>query len=469
MTRHIRFCTIAIALAVLTPTFLSGQGTGSTGIRAPGTQGSSNVRVMSHIPLPGGGTKGVPILGGIEIRTADVELEQELSRPYAYVPMWGAPSQLHIISLKDPAKAKILYTWTIENPELHQPAGGLAPSYFKTKGRYYLANGFQFGASGPDKDLGAIVWDVTGLPDTSTIREAGRIRVPEIPGGFHETITYKHSSGAPLLVVTTASSVGFIYDMDKFLAKGPNQGLVGKVPVPDSTGYQWQGYHDFYAAYDPVTKQDKLYGAGWGGFYVWDITDVANPKLVTSVTGMAGMQFGHSVQATPDGRYMVAQSEYQWAPIRIVDLKPGLDGTVKNISRPIGAWTASWDGNPHNYQVRWPYVFVAAFEDGFQMFNMMDPTNPYTVASYDTFDKPRPAGALGQGLVGGMPGAWGAAVRNADGLVVISDMMTGFWAFKVEGFDGWNGHQWGMPNISAAQDWDNGPDGAPKPSRVSLR
>jgi hypothetical protein len=36
----------------------------------------------------------------------------------------------------------------------------------------------------------------------------------------------------------------------------------------------------------------------------------------------------------------------------------------------------------------------------------------------------------------------------------------------MDGFDGWNGHQWGVPNISSAQDWDNGPEGAPK-RRVS--
>ena len=64
-------------------------------------------------------------------------------------------------------------------------------------------------------------------------------------------------------------------------------------------------------------------------------------------------------------------------------------------------------------------------------------------------------------------GAWGVDVRNADGLIVVSDKVTGFWAFKMDGFDGWNGHQWGMPNVSSAQDWDNGPDGAPKPQKVS--
>jgi hypothetical protein len=35
----------------------------------------------------------------------------------------------------------------------------------------------------------------------------------------------------------------------------------------------------------------------------------------------------------------------------------------------------------------------------------------------------------------------------------------------MEGFDGWNGKDWGMPNISSAQDWDNGPEGAPRPAR----
>ena len=52
----------------------------------------------------------------------------------------------------------------------------------------------------------------------------------------------------------------------------------------------------------------------------------------------------------------------------------------------------------------------ADFEDGFQVFNMMDPTNPYTVGTYKTYDKPHASGALGQGLVGGMPGMVGKPV-----------------------------------------------------------
>ena len=116
-------------------------------------------------------------------------------------------------------------------------------------------------------------------------------------------------------------------------------------------------------------------------------------------------------------------------------------------------------------------MFVAGQSDAFQVFNMMDPTNPYTVGYYVTRPGPYLHGigiaGFSEQRAGGRSnsmyeGAWGVDVRNADGLIVVSDFDSGFWALKMDGFDGWNGHQWGMPNVSSAQDWDNGPDGAPK-------
>jgi hypothetical protein len=62
-----------------------------------------------------------------------------------------------------------------------------------------------------------------------------------------------------------------------------------------------------------------------------------------------------------------------------------------------------------------------------------------------------------------MQGVFGIDVRNYDGLIVGSDMNTGVWFFKMDGFNGWNGHDWGMPNISSVQDYDHGPDGATPP------
>jgi hypothetical protein len=49
-------------------------------------------------------------------------------------------------------------------------------------------------------------------------------------------------------------------------------------------------------------------------------------------------------------------------------------------------------------------------------------------------------------------------------LIVVADDYSGFWAFRMDGFDGWNGHDWGMPNVSSVQDWDKGPEGVAKPT-----
>jgi len=449
----------AASIALLLPATLQSQ-------FPPGEQGSRNVHIVSHIPLGG------------ELHVGDIDIEQELARPYAYVShALRQPAGFSIVSLQQLDRARVLYQWTIDNAQLHTGLGALRGRYFKTKGRYYYAQCFQFFQSGPDADLGLAVFDVTGLPDTSSVKEVRRIRVNDPPGGFHDVFAYKHSSGQVLLVTSvTGKPYANVYDGDKLVSGA--DALVSHIPNPDLTQLNSAGfaaigaYHDYYLGYDPAARQDKFYGAGAGGYYVYDITSIAEPKLLASVIGAAGIPFGHTFTPTPDGRYAVAEVEYQYAPLRIFDLKPALDGQVKTISRPIGAWVANWKNLAHNHEVRWPYVFVSGYEDGLYVFNMMDPTNPYTVGYYDTYDGPHQAGCCNPAWLAGTSkepkaggvdnGAFGVQVRNADGLIVISDMTTGFWAFKMDGFDGWNGHQWGMPNISSAQDWDHGPDGAPK-------
>ena len=79
----------------------------------------------------------------------------------------------------------------------------------------------------------------------------------------------------------------------------------------------------------------------------------------------------------------------------------------------------------------------------------MDPENPRTVGYYDTY-----IGPPTYDWIEVINGAFGVDVRNEDGLIVISDMTTGFWTFRMEGFNGWNGEDWGMPDISSVQKWD---------------
>src|SRR2546426_4946605 len=88
---------------------------------------SPNVHLMSHVPLGAANT------------VMDLEVEQELSRPYAYVSRsnYGrvTPPQIgyDLINLKDPTKAGVLLRWRIDRPELHQGIGATNGKYFKLK------------------------------------------------------------------------------------------------------------------------------------------------------------------------------------------------------------------------------------------------------------------------------------------------------------------------------------------------
>ncbi|MBO6574328.1 MAG: hypothetical protein JJ896_02845 [Rhodothermales bacterium] len=417
--------------------------------------GTDNITVEAHVPL------------GPLFSVMDIDLEQEMSRPYAYVSRGTLGESIErgtdIIDISDPSNPRVVHRWRIEDQELHAGLGGMDVKHFKWDGRYYVVQSLQF-APGPNVDLGAVILDVTDLPDGDSVREVARIRAPDMPGGFHNIFIYKHSNGRVLLITTVNGGQANVYDMGLAVSGDVDDALIGTIPVPgpnsrttgNSVSAGFLFYHDLYAAFHPDTGQDRFYGGGAGGYYIFDISDIENPELVITVTGVRGVPWGHTFTPSPDGRWAVGETEYQYAPLRIFDLKPALDGEVTNINRSISAWTPHWKNLAHNHEVRWPYVFVSGYHDGLQVFTLMDPHNPKTVAYYDTYTGPRDVGVMG-GAVGN--GAFGVDVRNADGLIVISDMSTGFWTFRMEGFQGWNGEDWGQPDISSAQKWDEPPPG----------
>lgn len=405
-------------------------------------RGSDNISVEGHTPL------------GARLSVTDLELEQEVSRPFAYVGrasiLESGPKGMDIMDISDPSNPKVLLRWRLENQDLLPNRGGMDVKYFKYKGRYYVVQSFEF-SGGPEADLAAVIFDVTGLPDASKVREVTRMRTPDTPGGFHNIFIYKHSTGRILLLATARTGMAHAYDLGMIIDGNQEDALVGQIPVPNpgQDDRRRTSYHDLYAAWHPDTEQDRFYGGGTGGYYIFNITDLDNPTMEISLAGVNGVDWGHTFTPSPDGRYAVAEAEYQYAPLRIFDLKPALDGEVTNIRRPISAWTANWKNLVHNHEVRWPYVFVSGYLDGLQVFNLLDPENPRTVGYYDTYTGPPT-----HEWIKVINGAFGVDVRNEDGLIVVSDMTTGFWTFKMEGFDGWNGEDWGMPDISSVQKWD---------------
>ena len=176
------------------------------------------------------------------------------------------------------------------------------------------------------------------------------------------------------------------------------------------------------------------------------------------------------------GNIVVTETEYQYAPLRIFDLQPGLDKKVQTISHPISAWTADWRDLAHNHEMRWPLVFVSAYEDGLQVFDMMDPSDPYTVATYDTLvartckaaarTRTSRISARSRATMASQWCFWraGPRRRRTDRDQRHEHRVLGVPPRRLQWLER---YRWGMPNVSTAQHWDTGPEGVPKGKPVA--
>src|SRR5215510_1674601 len=86
--------------------------TGPLSAQAPAIRprGSANIQVLAHLPL------------GKAFTTAGIEVEQDLSRPFAYVSrkIGGVKEPgFDIIQVNVAGGAKLIYSWRIPNGELH--------------------------------------------------------------------------------------------------------------------------------------------------------------------------------------------------------------------------------------------------------------------------------------------------------------------------------------------------------------
>jgi hypothetical protein len=430
----------------------------------PDERASANIEVLANVPLGGArplhGTmsSGLPGLGR---RTVGLEMEQELSRPFVYVARRYQPTGFDVVSIAEPERAHRVFTWELPGAEQDAGMGANGGRYFKLNNRYYFVLAFRFDEGAAHHDLGAIVFDVTGLPDASAVREVARIRGADAHGGFSNIFAYKHSDGRALLFAAAAGPHALVYDLARVVAGRADEALVGRVPTPDimlEHPLYGRGYEDVFVGYHPASGQDRFYGSGAGGFYVYDVTDPGNPAHRASVAGVAGLRRGYQAQPSADGNFLIGEMAIRNMPTHVFDLVPALEGQTASIRRPVGAWTANWTGFARAVEVRWPFAFVASLEDGLRVINLMDTQAPYTMGFFHTWDGPRSSHREGDWNVNG---AWDVKVRNADGLIAVTDQVSGLWLLRMDDFRGWNGRRWGLPNMSSAQDWDRGVDSPP--------
>ena len=367
-------------------------------------EGSRNIEVVSHVAIEGG--------------TDALAVEQD--RPY----IWLAPQRGGLVGLDLTLESAPVTAFETTGDAVRDLAT------FKIGESYYLAL--------------AMATPAVRILDITIPAEAHAAASIERDTGVNALFAYKHSSGRALLITANGGPVEVI-DLEQALTG--NDAPLHTLDTPAALPVAITGFDHAFAGYEPVRQQDRLYLAGAGGYYIFDITDPADagPPLIT--VRSAAVQRGRMIVPMPDGAHALTLAEYRTAPVRIFAL------TDERVRTAAGAWMAHWQDEYAALQIRWPFAFIAAYEAGLHVVNIFDPGNPYTDAWYrtvpDADDAPLTRARRGISRV---------AVRNADGLIVASDLDTGFWAFRVEAFAGWHGHQWGLPNMSSAQDWEYGPD-----------
>ena len=320
------------------------------------------------------------------------------------------------------------------------------------------------------------IFDVTGLPDRARSRSSRGSAIPPSPGGFHNIFAYKHSDGRALYFATINQTEGAGLrsrqgrERRRLRRLARRRRAESDAVQADRRRRLPRLLRRLRPGHAPgqVLRRGarRLFGVG---------RDASRaPTQLFTITSL-GMDIAHTFTPSPDGRYAVTETEYQYTPLRDLGSRARPDGQDAEHrprrsapGRPTGA---TWRTTT---RCAGPTCSSSAYEDGFQVFDLKDPKHPKTDGWFYTCECEHEHGLRrhsGQRLAehdSVEQGAFGVDVRNYDGLIVISDMRSGLWMFQLDGFNGWNGHDYGMPNISSVQDYDHGPVVASPPAGGTL-
>jgi hypothetical protein len=151
-----------------------------------------------------------------------------------------------------------------------------------------------------------------------------------------------------------------------------------------------------------------------GGFRILDVTNPAN-ILELGVASWDNV-FSHSVWPFQSGgkRYVLHGDEGYNQGLAIFD--------VTELTRPkVVSRFQTRAISTHNFRVKDGFAYVSYYLDGLRVFDIRDPARPKEVAHYDTVEAESEERLFS--------GAWGVHLDN--GLVYVSDTLSGIYAFRV--------------------------------------
>ncbi len=308
-------------------------------------------------------------------------------REYAIM---GSASFVHIFDVTDPQN--------IEEIERFQPGDNTTWRDFKTYENYlYIAS--------DNTNEGLQIFDLSFLPDSvAFIQKTTEFFINTHNIYIDEPNGRLYAVGGPTTFVV----------LD--LATDPeNPTLLDFYAFQGGTGY----IHDVYVK-DNIAYASQAYD----GYYIYDYSNAEEPVLLASVETNG---YNHSSWVTEDGQTAIFAEEVPTGlPMGSANLSNVANGEIevlKYFKFPLLAPNHE-DSTPHNPYIIGDKVYTSYYEDGFMIFDISDPANPFLEGYYDTYPS--------NTSYNGYAGCWGVYPFLPSGNILASDMDNGLFILEYD-------------------------------------
>ncbi len=208
-----------------------------------------------------------------------------------------------------------------------------------------------------------------------------------------------------------------------------------------------QDYNFITYVHDSFVRNDTVFAScGYQGLYVFKFNSNNTFTQLGSLTSYPGSGYNHATALTPNGQNLIMLDEVPASlPIKVLD--------VTNLSNIVVTATANQfpQTTPHNpWMVNSRYVFISAYQDGTQLWDISNPNAPVMSGYFDTY----PAG-------GGNNNNWSGSAYNGQwGLYPYFPSKNIFALDRNNGIFMINTHLFANPEINIVGNSTNIPDGS---------
>lgn len=179
------------------------------------------------------------------------------------------------------------------------------------------------------------------------------------------------------------------------------------------------GYtHDLYSHNDTV----YAFLGNWG-LQAYDLTNLASPGFLISMSSYPSQGYCHSGWANADNSLMVFADETHNTELKVMDVSDMNNPTFTSTFKSNLLAPAATNSLPHNPVIKDDLVYVAYYQDGLQVYDISNPATPVNVAYYDTHPQNTD--------YTGWSGAWGVYPFLPSGNLIVSDTRNGLFVLTM--------------------------------------